>query len=204
MPTKNRVKIYIPEAYYHVYNRGVSKQLIFTDDTDYSVFLSLFKRYLSNDSPGDRYNRTYENLSTKVELLAYCLMPNHFHLLLYQRDAMGMVNLVRRILTVYSMYFNKKYRRIGQLFQDTYKARQIASDEYLQHISRYIHLNPNNWRKWKFSSLDYYLSNKQADWLKPDRIIELFNDRKEYMGFLSDYEDYKKTLDEIKHELADH
>jgi len=164
--------------------------------------LNLLKRYLSNEPVQDRYNRTYENLSAQVELLAFCLMPSHFHLLLYQKDVAGMTNLLQRVLTTYSMYFNKKYRRIGALFQDTYKASRIVSDEYLQHISRYIHLNPDNWRSWEFSSLDYYLDKKQATWLNHMPILELFENRKDYIDFVADYDDYKKSLDELKFELA--
>ncbi len=203
MPTKNRVKTYIPDAYYHVYSRGVNKRVIFIDDSDYSVFLNLLKRYLSKEVSKDRYKRVYENMSNKVEVLAYCLMPNHFHLLLYQKSEQGMPDLLQRILTSYSMYFNKKYRRSGQLFQDAYKAKHISSDEYLEHISRYIHLNHSNWRRWGFSSLGCYLNEKQVDWLSPESILGLFKDKNDYLDFVSDYVDYKNSLDTIKAELAD-
>jgi putative transposase len=102
------------------------------------------------------------------------------------------------------MYFNKKYKRVGGLFQDAYKARYIDSDEYLQHISRYIHLNPTEWTTWDFSSLDYYKGNKVSSWINHRRILELFRDSEEYLSFLADYVDYKRSLDEIKHQLADH
>lgn len=204
MPTKNRVKTYVPEAYYHVYNRGVNKRRIFLDDQDYSVFLSLLKRYLSDETSPNKYNRTYENLSGEVEVLAYCLMPNHVHLLIYQISPAGMTNLMRRVFTVYSMYFNKKYKRVGGLFQDAYKASYIDSDEYLQHISRYIHLNPTEWATWNFSSLDNYRGNKVTSWINQKRILELFESREEYLSFLADYDDYKNSFDEIKHQLADH
>ncbi|MBI2588985.1 transposase [Candidatus Saccharibacteria bacterium] len=204
MPAKNRIKIYVPEAFYHVYNRGLDKQLIFIDNTDYSVFLSLFKRYLANETVKDPSRRTYEKLANEVELLAYCLIPNHFHLLIYQIDSMGMPKLVQRVLTSYSMYFNKKYKRTGPLFQDTYRASQISSDEYLQHVSRYIHLNPKNWRHWDFSSLRYYQGSQKADWINVSRVLRIFRNNKEYLEFVADYEDYKRSIDEIKYELADH
>lgn len=203
MPTKNRVKNYAPQSYYHVYNRGVNKRNIFLDDSDYSVFLNLFKRYLSDDSP-DRFNRIYKNLSDEVKLLAFCLMPTHFHLLIYQEKQTGMTNLLQRVMTSYSIYFNKKYRRVGPLFQDIYKASRISSDGYLQHISRYIHLNPEQWRDWEFSSLDFYLGNKQAEWLDQKIILELFEDQNEYLDFVSDYEDHKRSLEAIRSDLADH
>src|SRR3989344_48245 len=203
MPTKNRIKEYAPEAYYHVYNRGVNKRTVFLDNKDYTVFLSLFKRYLS-DEQSDQYNRSYEDLSSEIKLLAYCLMPSHFHLLIYQDEASGMTNLLQRVLTSYSIYFNKRYHRIGPLFQDSYKASRINSDEYLLHISRYIHLNPQNWRDWEFSSIDFYLGNKHAEWLDQKPIMDLFKNKKDYHDFVADYEDYKRSLEEIKSELADH
>ena len=203
MPSRNRVKTYAPDTFYHVYSRGVNKRKIFPNDDDYVVFLNLFKRYLANEGSVDRYNRTYENLSDKITLLAFCLMPNHFHLLIYQKHELGMTDLLHRVLTSYTIYFNKKYSRSGPLFQDIYKASRISSDEYLQHISRYIHLNPQDWRRWDFSSLSYYLGEKNSKWLNPSRVLELFEDKEEYFKFTSDYLDYKISLDAIKTELAD-
>ena len=115
-----------------------------------------------------------------------------------------MTNLLQRVLTSYSIYFNKRYQRVGPLFQDTYKASRINSDEYLLHISRYIHLNPQNWRDWEFSSIDFYLGNKHAEWLDQKPIMDLFENKKDYHEFVANYEDYKRSLEEIKSELADH
>ncbi|OVE79228.1 hypothetical protein BVY00_00945, partial [bacterium G20] len=120
---------------------------------------------------------------------------------IYQHEPEAMTRLLRGVCTSYSTYFNKKYRRIGPLFLERYKASRIHKDEYLKHISRYIHLNPANYRRWEFSSLPYYLDNKKAGWVRPQRILDLFNDG-EYGVFVSDYESYKRELDEIKSELA--
>ena len=81
MPSRNVYKIYLENSYYHVYNRGVNKRVIFQDNQDYVTFLNLLKRYLLNNQPKDRFGRTYLNLSGRLELLAYCLMPNHFHMI---------------------------------------------------------------------------------------------------------------------------
>lgn len=202
MPSKNRQKTYASDAYYHIYNRGVEKRKIFQDDEDYRVFLSLLKRYLDSQVSKDPSGREYDRLYGRVELLAYCLMPNHFHLLIYVHDAEGMTRLLRGVATSYTGYFNKKYKRIGPLFQDRYKTSHILADSYLTHISRYIHRNPKTWRHWKYSSLPYYLDDRQADWLLPDKIMALFANRKEYGEFLDDYEDYKSSLDEIAPEIA--
>lgn len=102
------------------------------------------------------------------------------------------------------MYFNKKYKRVGPLFQGRFRASLITSDSYLQHISRYIHLNPSTYKNWPYSSLPYYLGLQTAEWCQPDRILDLFRDRQEYENFVADHEAHKKQLDDIKHELANY
>lgn len=204
MPSKNSVKIYAPEGYYHVYNRGVNKQNIFEDEADYTVFLSLLKRYLCEEPARDKYDREYPYYGKDIMLLAFCLMPNHFHLFIYQKEANMMTALMRGLLTSYTGYFNKKYKRIGHLFQGVYKASLIKNDSYFEHISRYIHLNPDNYKNYEWSSLPYYLGKKHAEWVRPQRIMENFNnDPTLYEQFLDDYENYEKSLDDINYSLAD-
>lgn len=197
------MKTYAEDAYYHVYNRGVNKQSIFIDEEDYSVFLNLFKRHLSDKPTKDKKGRDYPWFAEDIQLLAFCLMPNHFHALVYQSDKKAMTKLFKSINTTYGMYFNKKYKRVGPVFQSRFKASMIISDNYLLHISRYIHLNPKDYKKWSYSSLPYYFGTRHASWLDTDKISELFGSIKEYQQFLADYENYKKSLDRIKHELAD-
>ena len=202
MPSRNSRKIYLQDAYYHLYNRGLDKQSIFLDADDYAVFLNLLKRYLDKQPAKDNKGRQYPWLHEDVELLAFCLMPNHFHLLVYQLTDDGVRQLLKNICGSYTTYFNKKYKRIGPLFQDRFKASMITRDDYLQHISRYIHLNPKTYKAWEFSSLPYYLGKKQAGWVRPDKILDLFNGRDEYAAFVSDYEAQKAMIDDIKAELA--
>jgi len=202
MPSRNVVKIDIPNNFYHVYARGHGRMAVFREDEDYRVFLNLIKRYLDIDVKCDSNGVAYTNLHGRIELTCYCLMPNHFHLLLYQIDEHAMPRLMRGIMTSYSRYFNKKYELSGALFETTYKASMIILDKYLMHISRYIHINPKNWRTYKYSSLLYYLGQHSPEWLQPKRILELFSSLDEYEIFVADYEDYKEMLDEIKHELA--
>lgn len=202
MPSRNRLKIYLSDAFYHVYNRGVEKRAIFQDDEDFRVYLNLFKRYLNKKPVKDPSGREYEWLHERIELLAYCLMSSHYHLLVYTHDDMAMVRLLRGVNTSYTIYFNKKYRRIGPLFQDRYKASYLGEDKYLVHISRYIHLNPIQWRSWPYSSLPYYLKQRKAAWIRPKRILGFVND--DYLSFVQDYEEHKKILDELKHNLANY
>lgn len=80
--------------------------------------------------------------STLVDIGAYCLMPNHFHLLVRCKSEKGISNLMQRLKTAYTMYFNKRYERVGALFQGAFKAEHANSDEYLKYLFSYIHLNP--------------------------------------------------------------
>lgn len=201
MPSRNRLKAYVSDGYYHIYNRGLNKQNIFADKNDYTVFLNLLKRHLDTLPVKDVWGREYKWLHQELELLAFCLMPNHFHLLIYQKDPTAMTNLLHDISGAYTSYFNKKHGRSGPLFQERFKASLIRNQEYLMHISRYIHLNPNDYREWKFSSLPYYLNRRHAGWINPNRILGIFGSG-EYPGFLSDYESHKAALEEIKSELA--
>ncbi len=102
------------------------------------------------------------------------------------------------------MYFNKKYKLLGPVFQSRFKASMINRDDYLMHVSRYIHLNPKKYTAWRFSSLPYYYGQQSAEWLQPGKILDLFNSQMEYKSFVEDYEDHKKMLAEIKPELANY
>ncbi len=202
MPKRNRVKEYVSESYYHLYNRGNNKQPVFNDDQDYSVFMNLLKRHLGKKQSEDKLGRLYPNYHDQLELLAFCLMPNHFHLLVYQHDPHAITRLMRSIGTSYTGYINNKYDQVGHIFQGSFLASRITSDNYWLHISRYIHLNPKDWKNWQWSSLPYYISDKKADWVRPKRILDGFEDSKDYYKFVSDYGSQKEIMDELKHELA--
>lgn len=113
-----------------------------------------------------------------------------------------MTEFMRSLLTSYSMYFNKRYKRSGPLFESRYKASRISDDAYLQHITRYIHLNPKHWREYEYSSLPYYLQQVTDEWIQPKRIAELFTSPVAYLEFVEDYQQNKEMLDILKHELA--
>ena len=203
MPSRNVIKRYDADTYYHVYNRGVNKRKIFLDDDDYVYFLALLKRYLSENNELDKYNRIYTNLNGQLDLLTYCLMPNHFHLLLYQHDDIkAMETLMRSVLTTYTLYFNRKHNRVGHLFQGVYKASSVLNEPYLLHISRYIHMNPDDYKNWPYSSWPYYVKGWQADWIKHDKIFELF-EGDNYEQYVDDYKSTKEEQEDLKKELAD-
>ncbi len=201
MPSRNVLKQDVPDSYYHVYARGASKQQIFPNHEDYLFFINLFARYLSKEQKTSPFG-PYPHYYGKLELLAFCLMNNHFHLLLYQVEAGAMSNLMRSIMTSYSRYFNKKYKRTGSLFESRYKAAKIDEESYLQHISRYIHLNPRYWKRYPYSSIQFYISDFKEEWLNSQKILGLFENKKEYLKFNEDYEEHKQMLEETKTELA--
>ena len=147
MPAKNAIKEYHENGYYHLYNRGVNKGLIFSDDHDYKTFLYYLKLYLCSEELQVEYlklfpSRKLKNYCDRLKLLAYSLMPNHFHLLVWQKDADAINHFMRSLIVKYAMYFNKKYKRIGPLFQGVYKAVQVENEQQLIYLSKYIHRNP--------------------------------------------------------------
>lgn len=222
MPSRNIIKQYVEDGYYHIYNRGVEKREIFLDKQDCAVFLYYLKLYLSPieelqqlNFPGLRILKLIHlNLSQEIELLTFALMPNHIHLQIKQRASDGMVKLMKRLITAYVMYFNKKYKRVGSLFQNRYKAALIETDEYFLHLSRYIHLNHVKIVSEKidfkgFSSYPYYMGQKHASWIKPQEILgyfrsaqkENFKDILSYQSFVEDYiedEDTARVLEPLK------
>ena len=134
--------------YYHIYNRGNSKQKIFINKEDYLRFIGLL--YACNQKGNLKVNnlnkgQTLYDIERKESLVnigAYCLMPNHFHLLITQSEDDNISNFVQKLSTSYSMYFNKKYKRTGSLFEGKFKSQHLGTDRYLKYIFSYIHLNP--------------------------------------------------------------
>jgi len=206
MPKRNSVKVYGAPHYYHLYNRGVDRQNIFADPEDYFYFLSLFKRHLSDTPDTDSSGRVYADYSNEVELVAFCLMPNHFHLLVFLKEPQGIIHLTRSVMTAYTMYFNKKYKRTGGLYEGAFLASPIDNDMYLWHVSRYIHLNPldigKDFRQYPYSSIKYFTGERNAEWLNSNRLIKTDKDREEYVEFVADYQTMNAELDHLKHILA--
>jgi putative transposase len=164
-------------------------------------------RNIKKEQAPDSYYHVYVRGSNKqklfIEVLAYCLMPNHFHLLLYQFDVPYLEKFMRSLMTSYGKYFNLKYKRTGPVFESRYKAVRIDQDIYLQHITRYIHLNPRFWERHKYSSLNYYRFGNEPYWLHTTKILDLFDSRQDYIEFVSDYEEMHDMLGNLRHQLAD-
>jgi len=188
--------------FYHIYNRGVDKRIIYQDAEDYERFTELL--YAANTlKPTDLREIKLQNTSVYdweqddrlVAIGAYCLMPNHFHILLSPLQEGGISTFMNKLGTSYSMYFNKKYKRRGTLYEGKFKAKHADTDEYLKYLFSYIHLNPikliqPDWRKqgvtdhvkaythastFKYSSLlDYLLYRQQSVILEKETFPNYF------------------------------
>lgn len=201
MPTKNVVKVFVPNAYYHVYNRGWNLGKIFIDSEDYHYFEHLLARHLSPEQIEAASGKKFRHFYPDVHLMAYCLMGNHFHILFRQLDdETSITRLMTSLITAYTAYFNKRHRRRGSLFESTYKAVWIGNDEQLMHITRYIHLNHSNFRSWQHSSYQDYLKTPR-EWTTPEPILALFASKEKYSEFVDDYETMQRESDSIKQEL---
>lgn len=131
-------------------------------------------------------------------LVCYCIMPNHFHLLIRQNGDIAISKLILRLATSYSMYFNAKYAHVGHVFQDRFKAVHINNDRYLRHLSAYIHLNPKVagltkvTSDWKYSSYPEYIGKREGAICEKGILLEQFSSPKDYQQFVeSNFDDMK-------------
>lgn len=200
MPARNSVKTYADNCYYHIYNRGVEKRVIFTSPKDYGVFLAFISEYLTPVDIDDLQNTlanpktTYKekskiarqlqrnNFSEQITMTSYCLMPNHFHFLVRQKGAKSIDSFMNSLATRYSMYFNRKYKRVGPLYQGVYKAVLVNSDEQLVYLTRYIHRQTMNLLGTQGVALraqpsSYYdfLGITKTSWIHPKEILKFFS-----------------------------
>jgi putative transposase len=220
VPSRNIVKEYEAGGCYHIYNRGVEKRVIFLDEMDYSVYISYLSTYLSppidpeSDLQGSALKVLQENRSPsripknyfgEIKLLAYCLMPNHFHLMVTQESEHGIDQFMRSVSTKYVRYFNTKYKRVGPLFQSTYKAVRVESEYQYVYLSKYIHRNPLDLfakrtyiadpcrlDEYKYSSYGNYLHKYKQNWVMVDEILGLFGDVNKRIS----YKNYREFVEE--------
>jgi len=207
-----RKKAFVTKEFYHIYNRGNSKQKIFHDQEDYFRFISLlyacnslnnFRIYALNkeESPYD-----FERGVLLVNIGAFCLMPNHFHILITQTEKGDISKFMQKITTAYVMYYNKKYERTGSLFEGKFKAEHLDSDPYLKYLFSYIHLNPlklidKEWKEKgvrnKKEALDYldsYLYSSYIDYLGTERIQNKILNRKSFPNYFPTKKYFSKEI----------
>jgi putative transposase len=198
-----------PGEYYHIFNRGVNKQIIFQDNFDRVRFLFLILYFqspvvLSNMGRPVKYfvkHRVFNIEKEKVhkiakdrfvELTSFCLMPNHFHSIVKEVEEKGIARYMQRVLNSYTKYYNTKYNKSGHLFQGPYKAVHIKNNKQLLHLSAYIHRNPRELKEWfnkeniyPWSSYqDFVNKNRFEELLVPDIINGQFENKSEYDKFV--------------------
>jgi putative transposase len=209
--------------FYHVYNRGVDKRIIFENDSDYKRFALLL--YLCNNTEPVQFDHlpnwrgltspelisaVFDKKHTKqlVDIGTYCLMPNHFHLLLHEISEKGISTFMQKLSTAYTMYFNAQRERTGSLFQGTFKAEHVDSDRYLKYLFSYINLNPvkiidSDWKekgvidmkKVKKYLLTYPYSS-YMDFVGIDRMFSKILKIKSFPPYFNTFKDFEKNVHE--------
>ena len=184
--------------YYHIYNRGVDKRKIVQDKFDSSRFIESLIEFNTVKPIGSIFekNRSKNKLSKikihkpLINIVAYCLNPNHFHMILEQIEDSGISKFMKRLAGGYSWYFNNRYKRSGTLFQGPFKAKHIDSNEYLLHVSTYVNLNNKVHHvgdlvanKLVKSSWNEYLSPEKHGICKKDIILKQFKSPGEYENY---------------------
>ena len=198
---------------YHIFNRSLRHTSLFNDKREHALFLSALTYYLQATPPVKfslfrQQTQKYPlDLSqTLVKVLAYCVMPNHFHLLLKQHQENGIRVFLHRLTSSYGRYFNVKYDQKGPVFESRFKAVRVEDDEQLIHVSRYIHLNPvtgylvKDPRDYPHSSYKIYLGKERSKFVDPSEIMNGIS-FEEYEQFVLDQKDYQRELKKIEHFL---
>lgn len=219
MPT-NRKIAFANNYYYHVFNRGIDRREVFTDKREYLRAIETLKyyRFSTLKVKLSRFLKLAEEEKSKlisklnienklVEILSFCLMPNHFHFLLKQIRDNGISKFLANFTNSYTKYFNTKHERNGPLFQGLFKAVFVETDEQLVHLSRYIHLNPctssiteiDKLNNYPWSSFPEYLASGKEKICAIDEILGFFKNSKTYEKFVFDQAAYAKELHQIKH-----
>lgn len=207
---------------YHILNRGVASQPIFFNKRDYDRAIESFL-YYQNINPPIKYSRflslpiklraeMLDDLSKKknylVEIISYCLMPNHFHFLLRQIKDGGIAKFIGNSTNSYTRYMNTKQERDGPLFTGKFKSVRIETQKQLVHTSRYIHLNPytsfvvktlEDLARYPYSSLPEFLKITNLNFCSKDIIVSDFKNIEDYKRFIFDQADYQRSLGIIKH-----
>ena len=207
---------------YHICSKSIAGFRIFNTNRDFLRMMNLLTYYntsnpickyscfhIAKKNIGANPNDHFDSANSLVDICAFCLMPTHIHLVLKQLTDGGISIFMNRILKSYSLYFNRLHKRKGPLWEGRFKNILVDSEEYLLHLTRYIHLNPtsadleNNPEQWNYSSYREFLGiapRKISD-LSFFENLHLTTDQ--YKKFVDDRKDYQKTLHKIKHLLLE-
>ena len=227
-----RITPLVNDNYYHIYNRGVEKRTVFSDKHDFDRFLQVLDYYQFAGPKPAFSNRLClkENdfsLNPKiVEIVCYCFMPNHFHILIRQLKDGGISEFIRKVTNSYTKYFNTKNHRVGPLFQGAFKAVIIENDVQFIHVSRYIHLNPYTSElvqevgSYPYSSYPHFIGTGSSKICVAEPILSQFKSNEDYKRslkalpenefsssaykeFVEGHADYARELEYMKHLLIE-
>jgi putative transposase len=203
---------FVEGEYYHLYNRGNDKKIIFKDKDDYERFVGLMyacnqkDNFKSDDLKKDEGLFNVKKEKNLISIGSYCLMPNHFHILITQKENNGISKYMKKFLTAYVMYFNKKYKRTGSLFEGKFKAEHADNDNYLKYLFSYIHLNPvkiiqKDWKETGINNkseiikfLGQYKYSSYLDYLGENRVQNKVLDVNSFPEYFPSKELFKKEI----------
>ena len=214
---------FIIDGIYHVYNKTIEKRKLFDNKDICSKFIEIIQYYRSANSIlrfskyqklTSEFKQYYKNKildlnSFRVEILAFCLMPTHYHLLLKQKQQKGISIVISQIQNSLTRYYNVKTEKNGPIFLHRFKSKPISNEKELKHTSRYIHLNPyssgviqdiEELEHYPWSSLHEYLADSSTSLAQPEYILSTFNnDKNRYRKFILENAEYQKTLEYCKY-----
>lgn len=221
MPS-NRKIVFANGEYYHLFNRGVEKRPVFTNRREFLRAMELVNFYRFEKPPlryskylalGEEQKLNFLVSLTKktVEMIAFCLMGNHFHFLVKQVKDNGISKFMANFMNSYTKHFNTKYQRVGPLFSGAFKAVHVDSDDQLIHLSRYIHLNPvtgfrvkvEELKNYQWSSYPSYVGDSDINFVDKEPIMNFFKKPVKYEEFVLDQADYARRLKAIEHLAID-
>lgn len=205
----------VTDEIYHVFNRGVARLPIFEDKRDYNRFLETLY-YYQFQGPKPQFSQlkrfkdfNFEKNKKIVEIICYCLMPNHYHLMIKQLQDNGISEFINKLSNSYTKYFNTRHDRVGPLLQGQFKAIRVETEEQLIHLSRYIHLNPivsflvKDLKEYFYSSHLAFIGIFQDKICTKELVLSMFKSPSVYEQFVLDQVDYGKNLEQIKHLTMD-
>lgn len=222
-----RVVPLVTGFYYHIYNRGLNKQEIFINQKDYARFIKSmwyyrysstpcsYTRYAHELSCGEKQNLTHALVSNNrklVDIVAYCLMPNHYHIVLRQNQKGGISKFIGNLQNSHTRYSNIRLEKSGSIYNARFKNKLIEDEDILKHVIRYVVLNPytsaivdteENLLNYKYSSLKESLASKSNTIVEQKMLSKFFSSRESYLQFVLDQADYQRRLKIIKDLLID-
>jgi REP element-mobilizing transposase RayT len=188
-----RTEVFQKDSVFHVYNRGCNKSKIFIEEENYVFLINKVRKY----------SKEFD-----ISVIAYCLMPNHYHFILKQNGELGLNKCVQNIFNSYAKAINKRYKRSGTLFEGKFKANEIYEDTTVLEVCRYVHRNPleaglvKNLEDWQYSNYPEWIRLRNGDLCDEEFIANNFPNPHDYKKYVLDYYSTKQMLKELKKHIT--